>query len=471
MTSTLYVSHNAQRVPHTMRAMQSTAAVSVSGYRRPSAPTPPCRVPGVAPRRRAADDHVSNRVMSSFIRAGKVDVLVDLVRSLVDAGRTKVTKDFEELVVEPFSDPDPKPLVGLVPPSELADPDSKFVTIEIDGVEIEVHYKESIPESSDSKTSPNIDALICLHGANGSTYSFRHLLPRVAKETGVRAIAIDRPPYGLTTRPLPPNKKSENQNKNVNQKLPDYHRVYTPEGAVEFTLKVMDALGVDNAALLGHSAGAPVALDTVLHAPERCAMLLAIAPAVFVGDASDDENDADESSSSTSSGFKLPLDRALRFAWFRFLVGQDGPGLNVVRGSVQRQTAAVESGVTYSDLDSETRSQYIKPTKTEGWDVGLLQLFRAGLGNFGGDGDRLRNEIPKLVENNVKALVLVGIKDETTPPSLAKGLFDCLSKSGMSEHDLEYVEMPIANHLPMEQTEGDVRETFEQIVVKKLLEL
>ena len=265
----------------------------MSGYRRPSAPTPPCRVPGVAPRRRAADDHVSNRVMSSFIRAGKVDVLVDLVRSLVDAGRTKVTKDFEELVVEPFSDPDPKPLVGLVPPSELADPDSKFVTIEIDGVEIEVHYKESIPESSDSKTSPNIDALICLHGANGSTYSFRHLLPRVAKETGVRAIAIDRPPYGLTTRPLPPNKKSENQNKNVNQKLPDYHRVYTPEGAVEFTLKVMDALGVENAALLGHSAGAPVALDTVLHAPERCAMLLAIAPAVFVGDASDDENDDD----------------------------------------------------------------------------------------------------------------------------------------------------------------------------------
>jgi hypothetical protein len=46
-----------------------------------------------------------------------------------------------------------------------------------------------------------IDALVCLHGANGSEYAFRRLLPRVAAATGVRCIAFDRPPYGLSSRP------------------------------------------------------------------------------------------------------------------------------------------------------------------------------------------------------------------------------------------------------------------------------
>jgi hypothetical protein len=132
-----------------------------------------------------------------------------------------------------------------------------------------------------------------------------------------------------------------------------------------------------------------VALDAALLDPPRCAALLAIAPAVFVGDAPEGEADSEDPETKTGSlnssgggGLKLPLDRALRFAWFRFLVSQNGPGLNVVRGSVRRQTAAVESGATYGDLDRETRDAYVRPTLAEGWDVGLLQLFRAGLGQF-----------------------------------------------------------------------------------------
>jgi pimeloyl-ACP methyl ester carboxylesterase len=409
------------------------------------------------------------------VRAGKDDVLGDLVRSLFESGRAKVTKDFEELVVEPFSDPDPKPLTGLVPPKSLADVDSKFVTIEMDGESIVVHYKESLPTTTRENKTPNTDALVCMHGANGSTYSFRYLLPRVASAAGLRAIAIDRPPYGLTSRPPAPRyeNKSENGNGNENEPKPNYHRVYTPEGQVEFTLKVMDALGIERAALLGHSAGAPVALDVALSEPTRCSALLAVAPAVFVGEkvSSEDDDKQESSSTKSSSGFKLPLDRAIRFAWFRFLIAQDGPGLNVVRGSVRRQTAAVEAGVTYADLDPETRAQYVKPTKTEGWDVGLLQLFRAGLGRFGSGGDRLRTELPKLADNKIKVLVLVGVLDETTPPALAEGFVEAMKQAGMLESDLQYVLLPDANHLPMEQTTFGVRESFEKIVVNKVLEL
>ena len=450
-----------------MRAMLHAVDSAACSPRRPSGATPSRRGPRAAARCAARRAPTRSSRRSTVARASKDDLLADLVRSLLDAGRTKVQKDFDELVVEPFSEPDPKPLQGLVPPSSLADADSKFVTVEMDGVPICVHYKESLPPAPSAAAAganENVDALVCMHGANGSTYSFRHLLPRVAAEANVRTIAIDRPPYGLTSRPPPPPDKPES-----------FHCVYSAEGAAELTLKVMSALGVERAALLGHSAGAPVALDAALLDPPRCAALLAVAPAVFAGDAADEgEADVtDENSNAGGGGFKLPLDRALRFAWFRFLVSRDGPGLNVVRGSVRRQTAAVESGVTYGDLDRETRDAYVRPTKAEGWDVGLLQLFRAGLGNFGGDGARLRRELPKLAKESdayepFRALIAVGEKDETTPPRLAESLRDALARSGVRPENLRFELMPSAAHLPMEQTEGGVSETFEALVVEQV---
>jgi pimeloyl-ACP methyl ester carboxylesterase len=456
-----------------MRALLHAVDIAACSPRRPSGATPSRRGPRAAARCAARRAPTRGSRRSTVARASKDDLLADLVRSLLDAGRTKVQKDFDELVVEPFSEPDPKPLQGLVPPSSLADADSKFVTVEMDGVPICVHYKESLPPASSAAAAganENVDALVCMHGANGSTYSFRHLLPRVAAEANVRTIAIDRPPYGLTSRPPPPPDRPES-----------FHRVYSAEGAAELTLKVMSALGVERAALLGHSAGAPVALDAALLDPPRCAALLAIAPAVFVGDAPEGEADSEDPETKTGSlnssgggGLKLPLDRALRFAWFRFLVSQNGPGLNVVRGSVRRQTAAVESGATYGDLDRETRDAYVRPTLAEGWDVGLLQLFRAGLGSFGGDGARLRREMPRLCDSKddfkkpFKALVVVGAKDETTPPRLAESLRDALARSGVRPENLRFELLPSAAHLPMEQTEGGVRETFEALVVEQV---
>ena len=50
--------------------------------------------------------------------ASKDDLLVDLVRALTDAGSKKIAKDFDELVVEPFAEPDPKPSpASSLPPS------------------------------------------------------------------------------------------------------------------------------------------------------------------------------------------------------------------------------------------------------------------------------------------------------------------------------------------------------------------
>ena len=411
------------------------------------------------------------------LAASKDDLLMDLVRALTDAGSRKIAKDFDELVVEPFAEPDPKPLPGLVPPAELADPDSRFVTVDVRGQSVTVHYKEirgrspsdpSASSSSSPASAPPEDfALVCLHGANGSEFSFRNLLPRVARETGARCVAFDRPPYGLSSRPRAPRDAGEGA----------VNFAYTPEGQAELTLAVMDALGIRRAALLGHSAGAPVALDAALVAPERCARLIMVAPAVFVGPSPAPEDDDDDDVTSVevngnknaanarkrqpSGGLpRLPLDRALRFAWFRFLLSRDAPGLNVVRGSVNRQMAAIEEGRAYADLSPEARAAYQRPTKAEGWDQGLLQLFRAG--SFGGDGERLRREMPRLVEAGTRASIVIGANDRTTPPSLAEGLRDAMRDAGM---DPEYELMPAAAHLPMEEESEGVRETFENIVV------
>lgn len=101
-----------------------------------------------------------------------------------------------------------------------------------------------------------------------------------------------------------------------------------------------------------------------------------------------------------------------------------------------------------------------RPTKAEGWDQGLLQLFRGG--GFGGDGDRLRAAMPSLAAAGTTAAVVVGSRDKTTPPSLAERLRDALRDAGV---EVRYELMPAASHLPMEEEAGGVRVDFEAIVV------
>ena len=447
------------------RPPRTSVRASSSG-RTTSSTSSPSR--SVGPTRRPSHRHRA----ASPPRAAKDDLLADLVFALATQARDKIQKDFNELVVEPFADPDPGPLPDLVPPSQLADPDSKFVAVDVRGTRVVVHYKEHVvrddlgDDDADGKGSTDehgVDALVCLHGANGSEFSFRRLLPRVAAAApGTRCIAFDRPPYGLSTRPDPPGRSSGDGSEDASSS-PGVDFVYTAAGQAELTLALMDALGIRTAALLGHSAGAPVALDAALVAPERVRSYIAVAPAVFLGDppGEKDEDGSGAKKGGGGVGIKLPLDRQLRFAWFRFLVSQDGPGLNVVRGSVRRQMAAIEEGRTYADLPPETKAAYMRPTKAENWDVGLLQLFRGG--SFGGDGERLRAEMPKLAANGVKVAIVVGEKDRTTPPPLSEALRDACVDAGVG--DVRYELMPMASHLPMEEEAGGVREKFEAIVV------
>lgn len=153
------------------------------------------------------------------------------------------------------------PLVIPIPPAEdtrpareLAGADSEFV--EVNGLEVHL-------ERAGEGNPP----LILLHGFLASTFTWREVLEPLASRQLV--IAFDRPAFGLTERQLPP--------------YPDGVNPYTPGNQVELTIGLLDTFDIDQAVLVGNSAGGTIAMLTALEYPDRVAALVLVDPAVYSG--------------------------------------------------------------------------------------------------------------------------------------------------------------------------------------------
>jgi 4,5:9,10-diseco-3-hydroxy-5,9,17-trioxoandrosta-1(10),2-diene-4-oate hydrolase len=98
-------------------------------------------------------------------------------------------------------------------------------------------------------------ATLLLHGAalGSSADVWERTLPRLARD-GRRVIAYDHPGFGLTDNP--------------SDASAGYRR--------DFILKFMDALGLESAAVVGHSASGGQAMDAVLRSPERFSALVVL---------------------------------------------------------------------------------------------------------------------------------------------------------------------------------------------------
>lgn len=103
------------------------------------------------------------------------------------------------------------------------------------------------------ETAGEGEPVVLLHGFGGSTYSYRKILPELARSH--RAVAIDLYGFGWTERPRDP-------------------ASYTREGQVDLVLGVMDRLGVDRAHLVGHSYGGAISLTLAFSHPERVRSLV-----------------------------------------------------------------------------------------------------------------------------------------------------------------------------------------------------
>eukprot|EP00884_Botryococcus_braunii_P015093 jgi/Botrbrau1/23585/Bobra.0141s0049.1 len=181
-----------------------------------------------------------------------------LVRSLVTQVQKETIPFFRDLA-QPLLEGSPPPLTDTVSPEELGDEDSRF--IDVHGVRL--HYKERGPQVAGAP------AILLLHGWNGSVLNWEGVMEDLAKmgvtAEGCRVIAFDRPPFGLSQRPLSwPGEGDRNP--------------YTVEGGARLAEGLADALGVGRLLLVGHSAGAPVAAHVALRNPERVAGLCGVGP-------------------------------------------------------------------------------------------------------------------------------------------------------------------------------------------------
>jgi pimeloyl-ACP methyl ester carboxylesterase len=287
------------------------------------------------------------------------------------------------VLVVPLLIPVP-PLEGTVPPEQLADADSRFV--EIDG--LTVHYKLA------GQGQP---ALVLLHGFAASVFSWREVMPALAESQTV--VAFDRPAFGLTERPLPGQWRGDSP--------------YGTGAQANLTVALMDELGIDQAVLIGNSAGGTVATLTALRYPQRVRALVLVDPAVYSGD---------RFPGLVRALLRTPQARRLGPLFVRSI--RDW-GLDFGRSAWHDPT----------QITPEIWEGYTRPLQADDWDKGLYELTIAGqpLG------------LPeRLAELRLPVLVITGDDDRIVPTEQSIRLAAELPNA-------ELVVIPNCGHVPHEE--------------------
>ncbi len=134
-----------------------------------------------------------------------------------------------------------RPLAELS--ARWATPPSTF--IDIDGMQ--VHLRDQGPRNE-------LTPIVLIHGTSASLHTWDGWTAVLAEQR--RVIRFDLPAFGLTGP------------------APDGN--YSAERYADFTLKLMDALGVEHAVLAGNSLGGHIAMETALQAPSRVSGLVLV---------------------------------------------------------------------------------------------------------------------------------------------------------------------------------------------------
>lgn len=225
----------------------------------------------------------------------------------------------------------------IITPQDLAPEQGQFITIE--GVEI---YFEDYGEIG----QPTV---MLLHGFGGLTFTWRdNIQPLV--QSGYRVIAFDRPPFGLSDKGLETD--------------------YSTSAQLTYMLGLMDALEVESATLVGHSAGGGIISYFSTMYPERVDALVFVAGAVPIPretSATDDE-DTQEDNNGIGSLFELAgnLDPAAP-------VSQ-----TLVRSFLTPEAFVDILSSAYYDssiVTDEVATGYQIPLQVTGWEAGFLTYF------------------------------------------------------------------------------------------------
>lgn len=108
--------------------------------------------------------------------------------------------------------------------------------------------------------------LFFLHGSFLSVRSWRFVFERLSERYTV--IAIDRPAFGRTDRPIP---------------VVGEFNPYSPEGQADLVVAILEKLGHRQAVLVGNSTGGTIALLTALRYPDKISGLVLADSMVYSG--------------------------------------------------------------------------------------------------------------------------------------------------------------------------------------------
>ncbi len=109
--------------------------------------------------------------------------------------------------------------------------------------------------------SGDVPVVVCMHGWGCSAFSFNRVLRPIA-DAGCDVYAPDLRGHGWSDKPLD-------------------LALYTPDALGDWLLRVLDALRIERAVLVGHSMGGAVVLRAALREPARVAGLVLLAPVGF----------------------------------------------------------------------------------------------------------------------------------------------------------------------------------------------
>jgi pimeloyl-ACP methyl ester carboxylesterase len=301
-------------------------------------------------------------------------------------------------------------LVGLVPvtaqqmpvtPQDLADPDGQF--IDINGAEI--YYIE--------RGNAEDPVVLLLHGFGGSTFTWRDNMDAIA-EAGFRVVAFDRPPYGLS------------------DKSPDLD--YTVQGYSQLTAELMDALDIESAMLVGHSAGGGVIGQFAIDFPERVDALVFVAG--FVGGRG--PAPTEESTPEPEGGSGLDV-------IFELVAGLD-PDSPLAQGAIRTiltpdRFVEILSGAYYdpSIVTEEVAAGYQRALLVSGWEAGLLAVLSS-------DSPAVDSaQFSESVETQAIPVLLIWGEEDTWVPLEAGLLLQ------QQVPTAELITYPLVGHLPMEE--------------------
>jgi pimeloyl-ACP methyl ester carboxylesterase len=276
--------------------------------------------------------------------------------------------------------------------ADLAGPDSRFADVPFAGDTLTVHYEER---------GSGEPALVLLHGFASSTYSWREVLPALGARS--RTVAFDRPAFGLTERPLPESWQGDWTSQNP----------YRATAQADLTVGLLDQLGIEEAVLVGNSAGGTAAMLTALAYPARVKALVLISPAVY------------------SNGSRPPLQSLL----------YGTPQMQHLGPLLARQIQswgldfARRAWHDPAKLTDEIWAGYQKPLEAADWDRALWEL--TAVSGPTGLPDRLG-------ELTLPVLVITGDDDRIVPTADSVRLAGELPNA-------ELVVIPACGHIPQEE--------------------